>query len=535
MPALPNGCYLTTPRPSQTRAPTLGTGLNGVMGGAIVGLPAGLFGAGTDKCLRVYISSTFKDLKAHRERVYRQLRRVNHDVIAMEDYVAQDERPLANCLNDVACSDLYLGLFAWRYGYIPEEENPRRLSITELEYRHAISEGKECLVFVLDEDFEWPPRHAGLTHWRRRSGEAHQGAARRASTQKQVAFFKTPDDLAALVAAAVEKWTKKVELCKRNEASRLTIGELTPDKKIVVDRQIGRLRLLVLNDDICHASTDVIVSSDDNYFSARGGVSKLLLDKLGPGVRRELEHYRKAGFRQGQIAITTGGDWGRRAVIHAAVIDLDYDLYPTPEAIRIVTRRSLGCAAALGAGSIAFPVLGGGYATMRMNPSRLRPRHGYGDPRLHEGQGAGSGTAQVRSSSTSLTLKTMSGYPRHCWVQWDDAVPMNLARRIAHWDALLSRHRCRQLAVPSPHAVFASSRNSISESGSQRSPDIADEHMTSGFDLETRRSWSGTRPRSIQTASIWVLPKLLRTDVSCLNARVFFSPGAGAWVRRPTG
>ena len=34
-----------------------------------------------------------------------------------------------------------------------------------------------------------------------------------------------------------------------------------------------------------------------------------------------------------------------------------------------MTRRSLDCAAALGAGSIAFPVLGGGYATKRMGPS----------------------------------------------------------------------------------------------------------------------------------------------------------------------
>ena len=40
---------------------------------------------------RVYVSSTFEDLKEHRECVYHQLRLVNHDVIAMEDYVAQDQ------------------------------------------------------------------------------------------------------------------------------------------------------------------------------------------------------------------------------------------------------------------------------------------------------------------------------------------------------------------------------------------------------------------------------------------------------------
>ncbi len=40
-------------------------------------------------------------------------------MIAMEDYVATDQRPTEKCLADVAASDLYIGIFAWRYGYIP--------------------------------------------------------------------------------------------------------------------------------------------------------------------------------------------------------------------------------------------------------------------------------------------------------------------------------------------------------------------------------------------------------------------------------
>ena len=68
---------------------------------------------------RIYISSTFSDLQAHREKVYRVLRQLGHDVIAMEDYVAADQRPLAKCLADVAACDLYVGIFAHRYGYVP--------------------------------------------------------------------------------------------------------------------------------------------------------------------------------------------------------------------------------------------------------------------------------------------------------------------------------------------------------------------------------------------------------------------------------
>ena len=90
---------------------------------------------------RIYISSTYGDLKDYREKAYRVLRRLGHDVVAMEDYVATDQRPLAKCLADVAACDVYVGVFAHRYGYVPEEDNPDHRSITELEYRHAAALG----------------------------------------------------------------------------------------------------------------------------------------------------------------------------------------------------------------------------------------------------------------------------------------------------------------------------------------------------------------------------------------------------------
>lgn len=44
---------------------------------------------------------------------------MREDAVAMEDYVAVDQPPLAKCLADVAEADIYLALFAWRYGFIP--------------------------------------------------------------------------------------------------------------------------------------------------------------------------------------------------------------------------------------------------------------------------------------------------------------------------------------------------------------------------------------------------------------------------------
>src|SRR5262249_53688734 len=65
-----------------------------------------------------------------------------------------------------------------------------------------------------------------------------------------------------------------------------------------------------------------------------------------------------------------GGSWERRAVFHAAVIDLDENRYPTVESIRVLTRRILACAVAIGASSIAVPVLGGGHATRNLTPTQ---------------------------------------------------------------------------------------------------------------------------------------------------------------------
>ena len=106
---------------------------------------------------RIYVSSTYGDLKDHREHVYRTLSQLGHDVVAMEDHVAADQRPLEHCLGDVVASDLYVGVLAHRYGCIPTHNNPEGRSITELEYRHAQAEGKPCLVFLLDEVAPWAP------------------------------------------------------------------------------------------------------------------------------------------------------------------------------------------------------------------------------------------------------------------------------------------------------------------------------------------------------------------------------------------
>jgi O-acetyl-ADP-ribose deacetylase (regulator of RNase III) len=159
------------------------------------------------------------------------------------------------------------------------------------------------------------------------------------------------------------------EYDERFRKTQERIAKITPENTILAATLVGKAKFDVINGNILDSRSDVIVSSDDNHFSARGGVAKAILGKAGTTVAEELALYRRKSFRQGEIVITTGGDWECRAIIHPAVIDLDENRYPTTDIIRTLVRRSLNCALALGSRSISFPVLGGGTASKNLKPS----------------------------------------------------------------------------------------------------------------------------------------------------------------------
>jgi hypothetical protein len=153
----------------------------------------------------IYLSSTFTDLQECRQRVYRALARLRHTVRAMEDYVARDDRPLDACLKDVAECDLYVGLFAHRYGYVADDSvrNPQRLSITELELRKAQEMGKKCLVFLLDPKVPWSPEAMDSFTKDNDAGARIQALRAELEARYTRVVFRGADDVGELVAASV--------------------------------------------------------------------------------------------------------------------------------------------------------------------------------------------------------------------------------------------------------------------------------------------------------------------------------------------
>jgi len=109
--------------------------------------------------MKVYISSTYQDLIEHRAAVDRTLRRMGHDVIGMEQYVAEGSKPVDRCTKDVRAADVYVIIVAWRFGHVPgDNASPRDgRSITEIELDEAKASKKPVLAFLLDPEAPWPP------------------------------------------------------------------------------------------------------------------------------------------------------------------------------------------------------------------------------------------------------------------------------------------------------------------------------------------------------------------------------------------
>ena len=160
----------------------------------------------------IYLSSTYEDLKDYRQAVYEALRKSGYDVIAMEEYVATDRRPVEKCLKDVEQADVYVGLFAFRYGFIPPQEhgNPRGLSITELEFRKAEELGKPSLAFVVKDTTPWA-RTFDDAHAAEDKGERIKAFRNHLLTEKLASAFSSPHELASLVQAAVTRYEKERE------------------------------------------------------------------------------------------------------------------------------------------------------------------------------------------------------------------------------------------------------------------------------------------------------------------------------------
>ncbi len=88
------------------------------------------------------------------ETILDALERLDQQVGRMEAFGAQPMEPFVACLSEIENGDLFVGIYAHRYGYIPTGSTT---SITEAEFRHARNLNKPTFCFVVEANHPWPP------------------------------------------------------------------------------------------------------------------------------------------------------------------------------------------------------------------------------------------------------------------------------------------------------------------------------------------------------------------------------------------
>src|SRR5215471_14717267 len=92
------------------------------------------------------ISSTSLDLPEHRQQAIDACLRQGIFPRAMEHLPARDADAMRVSLEIVDEADIYIGIYAWRYGHVPAGHD---ISITEMEFNRAVERGIPILVFTI--------------------------------------------------------------------------------------------------------------------------------------------------------------------------------------------------------------------------------------------------------------------------------------------------------------------------------------------------------------------------------------------------
>src|SRR6266568_1211061 len=155
--------------------------------------------SGSTDVKKVMISSTAIDLPEHRDKVLNACLRQGMFPVMMEHLPAADADAIKESLRMVNEADIYLGIFAYRYGYAPKGYD---ISITEMEYNRAVERGIPRLIFLMDKDHSLKAADV----------EKGEGAVKlealkgRLGTERVVNFFTSLADLRAHVINSLSQY-----------------------------------------------------------------------------------------------------------------------------------------------------------------------------------------------------------------------------------------------------------------------------------------------------------------------------------------
>ena len=199
----------------------------------------------------IMLSSTFADLRDHRQRAIEAIDKLGYASKFME-YTAT-RAALKSSLKKVRASAAYVCIISLKYGETPVDpvRNPNQLSITELEYNEAMECGRPIILFIMgdehpinDADVESDPsKRKKLDAFRERA--KHMSGDRKA--QQVYERFESPAQFSA-VAISIGNLVQRLEgsiapsLPEKHRTLRNAISNLSFD---VTQPYVGRETELV--------------------------------------------------------------------------------------------------------------------------------------------------------------------------------------------------------------------------------------------------------------------------------------------------
>lgn len=153
---------------------------------------------------RVFVSSTFDDLKDERLEVQKSLLKMDCLPVGMELFPSTDEETWEFIKRQVEASDFYLLVIAGRYGTVAEDGR----SFTEKEYDYAIELGKPILAFLhADPD----KIIAGKSERDTEKLKKLQDFKAKCKSKKLVTFYNNAHELGAFVLSSVLELKRRLQ------------------------------------------------------------------------------------------------------------------------------------------------------------------------------------------------------------------------------------------------------------------------------------------------------------------------------------
>jgi tetratricopeptide (TPR) repeat protein len=167
------------------------------------------------------ISSTALDLPEHRAAVKEACIAAGIFPIGMEHLPARDATGITVSLEMVDKADIYLGIYAWRYGWVPDFDNSKEISVTEMEFdraveRKAAGKLREILIFTAHDDHPFTKKDIETGDQPQRKLAAFKIKAADGRVRKE---FKSVEELHRHVGDALREFLRRE---RENEGSAQT-------------------------------------------------------------------------------------------------------------------------------------------------------------------------------------------------------------------------------------------------------------------------------------------------------------------------